>query len=174
MGLPLELVFFVLLSLLLVWWAIRGNLRAIHNVEDVRMLLKPVDLQSFQNLIDPGQDAYLHRHLAGRAFRKVQRARRIAAAEYLWDVAHNAGLLVRAGQYARTADNAQVATAGRNLASMAVMTRVLALLALARISMGIVFPQAPARCRPVLEQYDVLTTLYMHLGLLSRAQRSTI
>jgi hypothetical protein len=53
------------------------------------------------------------------------------------------------------------------------MTRVLALLALARISMGIVFPQAPARCRPVLEQYDVLTTLYMHLGILWHAPPST-
>lgn len=172
MGLPLGIILFALLSWVIVWWAIRGNLRAIHHIEDLRSLLKPVDLQSFQNLIDPGQDAYLHRHLPGRSFRKVQRARRIAAAEYLWDVAQNAGLLVRAGQFARTADNAQVATAGRNLASLAMTTRVLALLALARISMGIVFPQAPARCRPVLEQYDVLTTLYMHLGILWHVQRS--
>jgi hypothetical protein len=173
MGLPLDVLFFVAVSLLIVWWAIRGNLRAIHNIDDVRSLMKQVDLHSFQNLIDPAQDAYLHRHLPGRAFRKVQRARRIAAAEYLWDVAQNAGLLVRAGQFATAANDAQVASVGRNLASAAVMTRVLALLALARVSMGIVFPQAPARCRPVLDQYGVLTTLYMHLGLLWRAQRSS-
>jgi len=173
MGLPLYLVLFALLPLFIVWWAIRGNLRAIHNIEDLRSLLRPVDLQSFQNLIDPGQDAYLHQHLPGRSFRKVQRARRIAAAEYLWDVTQNAGLLVRAGQFARTADSAQVALAGRNLASLAMTTRVLALLALARISMGVVFPQAPARCRPVLEQYDALTALYMHLGILWHAPHPT-
>lgn len=159
-------------SLLIVWWAVRGNIQPVHDIEDVRKLLQPVDLQSFQNLIDPAQDLFLRRRLAGRAFRTVQRARRVAAAEYLWRLAQNAGILVRAGQYARTAANAQVASAGRKLASVAVMTRVLALLALARLSIGIAFPQTTARCKPILDQYDVMTTMYMRLGLLWRSQRA--
>ena len=158
-------------SLLIVWWAVRGNMQPVHDIEDVRKLLKPIDLQSFQNLIDPAQDTYLRRRLTGKAFRTVQRARRVAAVEYLWRLAQNAGILVRAGQCARAAANAQVASAGRNLASVAVMTRVLALLALARLSVGIAFPQTTARCKPILEQYDVMTTMYMRLGLLWRSQR---
>jgi hypothetical protein len=158
-------------SLLIVWWAVRGNMQPVHDIEDVRKLLKPIDLRSFQNLIDPAQDMYLRRRLTGKAFRTVQRARRVAAAEYLWRLAQNAGILVRAGQCARAAANAQVASAGRNLASVAVMTRVLALLALARLSVGIAFPQTTARCKPILEQYDVMTTMYMRLGLLWRSQR---
>ncbi|MGB9104203.1 MAG: hypothetical protein WCC59_05570 [Terriglobales bacterium] len=158
-------------SLLIVWWAVRGNMQPVHDIEEVRKLLQPIDLQSFQNLIDPAQDMYLRRRLRGRAFRTVQRARRVAAAEYLWRLAQNAGILVRAGQCARTAANAQVASAGRNLASVAVITRVLALLALARLSIGIAFPQTTARCKPILEQYDVMTTMYMRLGLLWRSRR---
>ncbi len=169
MGWVILLVFAVLALLLGAAWALRGNVPPIHSIEDVRRCLKPVDLQSFQNLIDPTQDAYLHRHLPGRNFRKVQRARRLAAAEYLWQVAYNAGLLVRAGQFARAAENPQVVMAGRNLASMAVRTRVLALLALARISVGIVFPLGTTRCKPVLDQYDVANAQYMRLGMLSRA-----
>ena len=159
-------------SLLIVWWAVRGNIQPVRDIEDVRKLLQPIDLRSFRNLIDPAQDVYLRRHLRGRAFRTVQRARRVAAAEYLWRLAQNAGILVGAGEYARTAANAQVALAGRTLASVAVMTRVLALLALARLSIGIAFPQTTARCKPILEQYGVMTTMYMRLGLLCRSQRA--
>ena len=158
-------------SLLIVWWAVRGTMQPVHDIEEVRKFLQPIDLQSFQNLIDPAQDMYLRRRLTGKAFRTVQRARRVAAAEYLWRLAQNAGTLVRAGQCARAAANAQVASAGRSLASVAVMTRVLALLALARLSLGIAFPQTTARCKPILEQYDVMTTMYMRLGLLWRSQR---
>ena len=171
MVLLIGVVFAALASLSILWWAVRGNNQPVHSIEDVRRLLKQVDLQSFQNLIDPAQDAFLHRHLRGKALRTVQRARRVAAADYLWHVAHNAGLLIRAGQFARTTDNAQVASAGRNLASVAVMTRVLALLALARVSIGIAFPQSIARCKPVLEQYDVMNSMYMHLGILWRSKR---
>ena len=158
-------------SLVIVWWAVRGNIRPVHDIEEVRKFLQPIDLQSLQNLLDPAQDMYLRRRLTGTAFRTVQRARRVAAAEYLWRLAQNAGILVRAGQCARTAANAQVASAGRSLASVAVMTRVLALLALARLSLGIAFPQTTARCKPILDQYDVMTTMYMRLGLLWRSQR---
>jgi hypothetical protein len=159
-------------SLLIVWWAVRGNIQPVQDVEDVRKLLKPIDLQSFENLVDPAEDMFLHRRLTGRAFRTVQRARRMAAAEYLWRLAQNAGILVRAGQCARTATNAQVASAGRELASVAVMTRVLALLALARLSIGIAFPQTTARCKPILAQYGDMTTMYMRLGILWRSQRA--
>lgn len=159
-------------SLVIVWWAVRGNIQPVQDVEDVRKLLQPIDLQSFQNLLDPAQDMFLRRRLTGRAFRTVQRARRVAAAEYLWQLAQNAGILFRAGQCARMAPNAQVASAGRELASVAVMTRVLALLALARLSIGIAFPQTPARCKPILEQYGVITAMYMRLGILWRSQRA--
>ena len=54
-------------SLLIVWWAVRGNIQPVHDIEDVRKLLKPIDLQSFQNLVDPAQDMYLRRHLTERA-----------------------------------------------------------------------------------------------------------
>jgi hypothetical protein len=158
--------------LLIVWWAVRGNIQPVHDIEDVRKLLKPIDLQSFQNLLDPAQDMFLRRRLTGKAFRTVQRARRVAAAEYLWRLAQNAGILIRVGQRARTAPNAQVASAGRILASVAVMTRVLALLALARLSIGIAFPHTTARCKPILEQYGVMTAMYMRLGLLWRSQRA--
>lgn len=159
-------------SLVIVWWAVRGNIQPVQDVEDVRKLLQPIDLQSFQNLLDPAQDMFLRRRLTGRAFRTVQRARRVAAAEYLWQLAQNAGILFRAGQCARMAPNAQVASAGRELASVAVMTRVLALLALARLSIGIAFPQTPAQCKPILEQYGVITAMYMRLGILWRSQRA--
>ena len=158
--------------LLIVWWAVRGNIQLVQDVEEVRKLLKPIDLQSFQNLVNPAEDMFLRRRLDGKAFRTVQRARRAAAAEYLWRLAQNAGILVRAGQCARMATNAQVASAGRTLASVAVMTRVLALLALARLSVGIAFPQTTARCKPILEQYGVMTTTYMRLGVLWRSQRA--
>ena len=122
MTLVIVIVLASISSLLVVWWAVRGNIQPVHGIEEVRHLLKPIDLQTFQNLVDPAEDMFLRRHLRGKAFRTVQRARRVATAEYLWRLAQNAGILVRAGQRARMAANAQVASAGRHLASVAVKT----------------------------------------------------
>jgi hypothetical protein len=155
--------------LLLVWWTVRGNFRAVQGIEDVRKQLKPVDLQCFENLVDPAQDLFLRRHLNAQAFRKVQRARRIAAVEYLWRLARNAGLLIRAGEYARTADNPELAAAARALAATAAMTRMLALLSILRLSAGIAFPQTTTQCDSFVRRYGLMTSSYMHLGSLWRS-----
>lgn len=164
----IPVILLALCLLLVIWWTLRGNFRAVHRIEDIRALLQPIDLQSFQNLVDPAQDQFLRRRLNARSFRAVQRARRLAAVEYLWRLARNAGLLIRAGEFAKTAEQPEVAAEARTLVATAAMTRMLALLAIVRMSAAIAFPQAATQCDSILRRYGLMTSTYIHLGTLWR------
>ncbi len=164
------IVVLAIAGLLVIWWSFRASIQ-VSGVDDVRRLIKPVDLASFQNLISPAEDEFLRQKLDKKTFRRVQRARHVAAAEYLWLLLGNTKVLIRAGEWASNHNDAQVASAGKALVSVAAQTRVLALLALVRISLSIAFPRTGARCESLVERYGAMTTKYTQLGMLWRSAR---
>lgn len=152
------------LVMALLWWAVRGRSSQVRNARDAEQALAPVDLDAFRNLIDPQQDRYLREHLGGRDFRRVQRARYLAVAEYLWQVANNASVILRVGESARSSPDAAVGTQGAELVSAAVAVRLYCLLALAQAYAGVLFPGMGVSVGTVADSYDRLTAKLWAIG----------
>ncbi len=112
-------------------WVARGQAQAVRSADELLAALHPVDLDSFRNLTDPEEDAYLREHLSPSDFRRVQRARISAACAYVWRIAHNAALLLRLGEAARDNPEPDIARAAQELAEGALQLRINSLLALA-------------------------------------------
>src|ERR671936_2445541 len=136
------LVLFSATVLLLLYRAMRGQSGAIKALADLEGQTRPVDLLAFQNLIAAEEESYLREHLPGRAFRKVQRLRMIAALEYVRRTAHNAAILLRLGEAARASSDPQVAHAGQELMNSALHLRMIAMLAQMQLYARILLPAA--------------------------------
>jgi hypothetical protein len=143
--------------LVLLWVAVRGRSAQVRDLRSAQEDIVPVDLEAFRNLIDPQQDRYLREHLGGRDFRRVQRARSLAVAEYLWQVARNAGVILHVGEFARASHEATVVSQGADLASAAIAVRLYCLLALAQAYGGVLFPGMGVSVGTVADSYDRLT-----------------
>lgn len=129
-----------LLLLGLLWFAARGYGHRVNSAGDLSARLCPVDLESFQNLVDPDEEEFLRSHLPRSEFRTIQRERLRAAAEYVSTVSQNAAVLLRFGQAARASADVATATAGRQLTEQAIRVRILSLRALVELRIGILFP----------------------------------
>ncbi len=115
---------------------------------------RPVDLQSFRNLVDPDEEAYLRSSLSRADFRRLQRARMIAANEYVRRTAHNAALLLQLGDAARHAPDPDVARAGGELANLALQLRLYSMLAMCIFALRIAMPSIPICPSNIIANYD--------------------
>src|SRR5690349_3050917 len=106
-------------ALILLWRIVRGRSVQIRDVPSAQQAMVPVDLEAFRNLIDIHQERFLRERLPASDFRRVQRARYRATAEYLGHVAANARVMSRLGQAARASHDPAVQTQGTELASAA-------------------------------------------------------
>ena len=102
MAIGLGIAVAALLSALLLIRISRGHAEAIARLEELDGRTQPVDIEALRNLIDPQETHYLQTRLPAKVFRKLERERALAAAEYVQRIAHNAAVLVRLAQAART------------------------------------------------------------------------
>ncbi len=152
-------VFFLSFAVL----AARGFVGNLRSVEDIGTHIRPVNVAALENLLDPGQDAYLARNLNARDLRALRRERALVAMEYVARIAKNSAYFMRAGVLAmRSSDPAMVA-AGRQLVNPALQTRLIALRAWTALAFQAMFPGAP-QALAFLQNYSELTSGAMTLG----------
>lgn len=146
----------------------RGRARAIRQLDQVSGEVRPVDLAAFRNLVDAREDAYLRQWLSSKYFRQVHRLRMRAARDYVRGAASNAAVLIRLGEASRQSSDASVAEAARALVNDAIRLRMLAALALMRITASSIVPSIGVSRLPVGEQYERVVG---HFGTLGRLQK---
>lgn len=121
------------------WWLVKRD----STVLDPKLLpnrLRRVDFLAFQNLMNEADTQFLRQNLTRRDFRRVQRARILAAIGYLAAINHNAGLLVRLGDIARRDPEPGIAKRGALLMSTAIAVRAHCFRMFFRFGIQIVFP----------------------------------
>jgi hypothetical protein len=102
--------------------------------------LTPVDLDAFDNLIDPEEDQFLKDNLSSADFQKVQRTRIRAARLYVATMSENAGVQVAVGQSARSNSDPAIAASGQEIFQRAIQLKVWCLFALFRLNTAWFFP----------------------------------
>ena len=142
MILTLLMLAFALLTAAVLLTVARGQARPVASGDDLLLALKPVDIEAFRNLTEPTQEEYLRERLPRREFRSLQRARVLAAAEYVRCIAHNAAVLLRVGEGARQSTDTEIARAAQELASVAIQLRINSLLALVILYIRYFAPEA--------------------------------
>jgi hypothetical protein len=128
--------------------------------------IQPIDVEAFRNLVDPLEDDYLRRRLPAAEFRLVRRERLRAMAAYVSIASTNAAVLVRMGQSALTARDAQTAEAARQLVNSALLLRRNAAFVLFRIYVALAWPNSGLAIVSILRGYEQLNGTAMLLGRL--------
>jgi hypothetical protein len=128
--------------------------------------IQPIDVEAFRILVDPAENDYLRRRLSAADFRQVQRERLRATAAYVQIAGRNAAVLIRLGQTALTASDADTAEAARRLVDNALLLRRNATFALFRIYVALAWPTSGLAAAPILQGYERLNGSAMLLGRL--------
>jgi len=128
--------------------------------------IQPIDVEAFRNLIDPAEDDYLRRRLSAPELRLMRRERLRAMAAYVQTAGRNAAVLIRMGQAALTAGDADTAEAARQLVDNALLLRRNATFALLRIYVALAWPNSGLAVAPILGDYERLNGSAMLLGRL--------
>jgi hypothetical protein len=128
--------------------------------------IQPIDVEAFRNLVSREEDNYLRRRLSTSEFRQVRRERLRAMAAYVQTAGRNAAVLIRIGQNAVAASDAQTAEAARQLVDQALQLRRNAFSALIRINLALALPNSSLSTAPVLQGYERLNGSAMLLGRL--------
>ncbi len=142
----------------------------VRSLADVAALSQPVDLDSFRNLIDSAEEAYLRSNLPTSEFRKIQRGRMVVAIRYVRSTAHNAALLLKLSQYAQRASDPEVVKAARDLANSAMQLRVYSLVAMLVFCLRYAIPSLPLRASSIVVSYGRMCD---HMSGLTRMQTPT-
>ena len=129
--------------------------------------LTPVDLDAFENLIDPEEEQFLKTNLSPSEFRGVQRTRIRAARMYVVALSENAGVLVGIGQSARLHPNPEIAATGLEISQRALRLKVWCLLAMFRLGTALVLPTILSPSSRIADQYLLVT--YMAANLPKKA-----
>ena len=166
MILSFTLIFAALAILLLLLYLEGGRNSSLHRLEDLAGRTRPVDLEAFRNLVDPGEEDFLRASLLPRQFRAVQRERMRAALEYVQNAAHNAAFLLRMGEAATQSADPRIAQAGRQLIDSALRLRAYALLSAAKLYVRMVFPEARLSYGRLADNYQHLSALASQLTLM--------
>jgi hypothetical protein len=165
MTISIALVVLSALALLFLIRLAKGQAIAPRIAENPAEHIRFVDLEAFRNLIDPDEQEYLRSQLPPAAFRKIQRERLRAAAEYISCAAHNAAVLLRMAEAARHSPDPQVAAMAEKLVENAIRLRLYAFQAIPRLYITMLLPlrqQSPVR---VADRYEQMTRQVVVLGL---------
>src|SRR5438477_6185027 len=112
------------LSLSLVWKALRPSFPQVKSLEDWEAKKFAVDPAIFRLLLDPGEEEFLRRSFSPREFRALQRRRMALALRALRMVGDNAAMLMKLGQLAKSQANPALAKEAEELTSGALRLRV--------------------------------------------------
>jgi hypothetical protein len=166
MTLAIVLVVLAVLALVIILGVTVSRSLQVSARSSVGPKIEPLDIEAFRNLVDPREDEYLRRRLQPSEFRRVQRERLRAAAAYIRIAGHNAGVLVTIGQAALASSDAATVDAAHQLVDNALLLRRNATLAMLRIYIALVWPQASLAAAPLLHGYEQMSGRAMLLGRL--------
>ena len=172
MILSFTLIFAALAILLLLLYLEGGRSSSPNRLEDLKGRTRPVDLDAFRNLVDPGEEDFLRSSLLPGQFRALQRERMRAALEYVQNAAHNAAFLLRMGEAATLNDDPRIAQAGGKLIDSALRLRAYALLYAAQLYVRIVFPEARLSYGRLADNYQHLSALAGQLTLMQHPSQA--
>jgi hypothetical protein len=172
MILSFTLIFAALAILLLLLYLEGGRNSSLRRLDDLAGSTRPLDLEAFRNLVDPGEEDYLHSSLSPSEFRAVQRERMRAALEYVSNAAYNAAFLLRVGEAASQSPDPRVAQAGSQLIDSALRLRAYALLSTTKLYVRMVFPEARLSYGRLADNYQHLSTLASQLTLMQHPARA--
>jgi hypothetical protein len=159
----LALIFFVLRGF--------GSARTASEVSALTQQIMPVDLEAFRNLTEPSEEEFLRTRLSTRQFRAIQRERLRASIDYLGGVSHNANILLQLGQLARRSPDERIAEAGRRLTDDALRTRLYSMMAVCKLGVRYVFPEAALQPDAVIDRYEQVTEAAVRLGRMQHPDR---
>jgi len=165
MTISIALVILSALALIFLIRVAKGQAMVRRVVENPAEHIRFVDLEAFRNLIDPEEGEYLRSQLHPAEFRKIQRERLRAAAEYISCAAHNAAVLLKVAEAARLSPDPQVAAMAEKLVENAIRLRLYAFQAIPRLYMAMILPlrqQSPAH---LADRYEQMTRQVVLLGL---------
>ena len=140
-------------------------------IDKARALMGSLDIEAFQNLVDPDEEAFLRSSLPAAQFRTIKRERAWAALAYVRTLSHIALEFSRFGHAARHSPDPRLAELGRQMVSGAVSLRLRALEAGGRLFIAATFPDLPQRCpHSLFEQYARSNGLLLRYGTLDRTR----
>lgn len=143
--------------LLLLWTIVRGRRMQMLSPEAADLAIVPVDIDAFRNLTDVSQASFLREHLSRADYRRVERERYLAIADYLRRVVRNTGVILSLAHSARLSHQTDVEKQSAEMASAAFSLRVFCLLALTQAYAGYVLPGVGLSVGTVADSYDRLT-----------------
>jgi|SRR5579863_5539984 len=165
MTITITVVTIALLALLSLLWLAKGHASGSAVRENPARHLRSVDVEAFRNLIDPAEEDYLRRRLTPADFRKIQRERLRATAEYVSGAAHNAAILMSLADDARRSTDPATAGAAEKLIANAIQLRLYALQLVPRLYLEMVVPGARASSIGIAERYESITRQVVMLGI---------
>jgi len=164
------LVSFAILALLLfAVRTVRGHREALE-LEDLQGYATPVDIVAFRNLVDPEEEEFLRANLRGTDFRRIHRARMLAAAAYVRSTARNASLLLRVGQSVRSSPDPQLAEAATQLVENAQRVRLHSFYVIVQLYGAAMLPGSHVSLAQVIDRYQNLTEVLARVTRLQRPQ----
>jgi hypothetical protein len=128
--------------------------------------IRPIDLEAFQNLVDPAEDDYLRRRLPPPEFRAVRRARLRATSAYIHAAGDNAAILVQLGESALASGDPRFTSAAKQLVNDALLLRRNTTIASFRIYIAWAWPDSRFAAGKVIERYGRVSGSAMLLGRL--------
>ena len=158
----------VVLSVLIILFLVRlakGQAIALRTGDNPAESLCFVDVEAFRNLVNPREEDYLRSQLDPAMFRKIQRQRLRAAAEYIACAAHNAAVLLAMAEAARLSSDPQVAAMAEELVENALRLRLYAFQAISKLYIAMIFPLRPQSSVGVADRYEQMTRQVVLLGL---------
>jgi len=160
------------LAIAAIVWMVRRSQSASVNLETLRSQLQPMDVGAFRNLIDSSERQYLRDRLSVSEFRRIHRERMLAATDYVWCAARNAGILIRLGEATISAADPSLAEAALNLQENAFRLRLQALQAVPRLYLSMMVPDWELAPDGLAERCDRLTRQATILGCLQAPSQS--
>ena len=171
MTISLILIFVALLALGLVVRLAKGRASVSEVLQNPNEHLQSVDVEAFRNLVDPGEEEFLRSNLAPAEFRRIQRERLRAAADYVSCAAQNAAILLRLADAGRRSPDPATAEAAEKLVNNALRLRLYALQAIPRLYLGMILPGVRISPVGIAERYEQMTRLVVLLGCLQYPTR---
>jgi hypothetical protein len=162
---PIVLILVSILVLVFLVQLARGRAITARNLEDPAGQIREVDLEAFRNLIDPSEKEFLRSQLCPSDFRRIQRERLRAAADYVQAAARNAAVLLQIAQAARLSPDPKTVASAEKLVDTAVRLRLYAMQSLALLYLGMVFPGRRISLVRIAERYEQMTRQVVMLGL---------
>jgi len=168
---PLIFVVLAFLSLLLIIYLFRTHTKVGGDLDELVARLQTIDVNASPNLIDEREEAFLRERLPPGEFRSLHRERMLAAAEYVWGAARNAGILIQLAEAGRADPDHTVAAAAENLMDNALHFRLYAFQVVSRLYLSALVPYLSHAPQSIAEQYDTMSRQLVMLQCLRAPAR---